>query len=261
MVSPKTQRLTVRTPEGNAFTFQLAGPCTRFLAWAIDLACILLFNSLFSTVLFGLSLISAGLAQAVLILGNFVVSLGYGIFMEWFFRGQTLGKRVLRIRVMDEQGLHLHFSQVVIRNLLRLVDMLPLCYLVGGVACFYSARAQRLGDYAANTIVVRLQPDKAADVAQVAPKKYNSLRDYPHLEARLRQQVAPEEAAIALQTLLRRDQLDTASRASLFLELATHFQSLVSFPDEAVFGMSDEHYVRNVVDSLFASNRELVTTD
>ena len=86
---------------------------------------------------------------------------------------------------MDEQGLRLKFSQVVIRNLLRPVDGLPLAYLLGGLACLISKRAQRLGDLAAGTIVVRHPTIFQPDLDQLMAGKYNSFRDYPHLEARL----------------------------------------------------------------------------
>ena len=56
---------------------------------------------------------------------GFAISVGYAIFTEWFWRGQTVGKRLLRLRVIEEQGLRLQFSQIVTRNLLRFVDMLP----------------------------------------------------------------------------------------------------------------------------------------
>jgi hypothetical protein len=77
------------------------------------------------------------------------------------------------------------------------------------------------------------------------------LRDYPHLEARLRQRVSPPEAGLALQALLRRDQLDLKARLDLFEEMASHFRALVVFPPEACEGITAEQYIRNVVDVLF----------
>src|SRR2546428_4892968 len=158
-----------------------------------------------------LGLISLDFARAVLVLAVFVIQIGYGIVCEWFWRGQTIGKRLLRLRVMDAQGLRLQFSQIVIRNLLRFVDLLPAFYLVGGIACLISRRAQRLGDFAANTIVVRNPKVKEPDLDQLLAGKYNSLRQYTHLSARLRQRVSPTEARVALQALLRRDELDARS--------------------------------------------------
>jgi hypothetical protein len=152
---------------------------------------------------------------------------------------------------MDEGGLRLQFSQILIRNLLRFVDMLPGFYLVGGLACFFSKRSQRLGDFAANTIVVRNPKIEEPNLDQLALGKFNSLRRYPHLEARLRQRVSPDEARLALQSLLRRDEFEPSARVELFAELAAHFRALVVFPQEAVETIADEQYIRNVVDVLF----------
>jgi len=175
--------------------------------------------------------------------------------LEWFWRGQTLGKRLLRLRVMDAQGLRLQFSQIVIRNLLRFVDMLPAFYLVGGIACLASRRAQRLSDFAANTIVVRNPKIQEPDLDQLLAGKFNSLREYPHLAARLHQRVSPGEARVALQALIRRDELNAQERVELFSEIAAHLRSLVEFPPETTEGITDEQYVRNVVDVLFRPQR------
>jgi hypothetical protein len=139
----------------------------------------------------------------------------------------------------------------VIRNLLRFVDSLPGIYLVGGLASLLNRRAQRLGDFAANTIVVRHPKIADPDLDQLLAGKFNSFRRYPHLEARLRQRVSPKEAAVALQALLRRDELEPAPRVELFEELAGLFRAKVEFPQEATDGLSDEQYVRNVVDIVF----------
>ena len=106
--------------------------------------------------------------------------------LEWLWRGQTIGERIFGLRVADAQGMRVHFSPVALRNLLRAVDQLPLCYLVGGAAALFSKRGQRLGDVAANTIVIRDKVTAPPDLTQIGPTKYNSLAAYPHLAARLR---------------------------------------------------------------------------
>ena len=155
------------------------------------------------------------------------------------------------IRVMDENGLRLQFGQVAIRNLFRAVDALPLLYGVGGVACLLSKRWQRFGDFAAGTIVVRHVDTAVHGIESIEPGKYNSFRAYPHLEARLRQRVSAREAALALQALMRRETLEPQPRILLFKELADHYRSLVPFPEEATFALTDEQYVRNAVESIF----------
>ncbi|HEX9880238.1 MAG TPA: RDD family protein [Candidatus Binatia bacterium] len=251
MTPDKSGALLIQTPEGVVFSLQLAGPVTRCLAWAIDLACISLASTLVGLALSLLQLVSVDVGRAVMVLCYFLISIGYGIVAEWAWRGQTLGKRILRLRVLDAQALRLRFSQVVIRNLLRFVDVLPACYLVGGAACLLNRRGQRLGDLAANTIVVRHPVLSEPDLDQLMAGKYNSLREYPHLVARLRQCASPEEAGLALQALLRRDRLDVQSRAGIFSDLAAHFLSMVKFPQDAMVGLADEQLVRNVVDILF----------
>jgi uncharacterized RDD family membrane protein YckC len=251
MNGTRTNNLTISTPEGISFSLLLAGPITRFFAWSIDLACISLISSLVSRFLFGLNIINPDIAMAVITLVYFVVSIGYGILLEWYWRGQTLGKRLLRLRVVDEEGLHLRFHQVVIRNLLRFIDGLPLFYLVGGVSCALSSRSQRLGDIAAGTVVTRTRSGSLYKLDEIDSEKYNSFRDYPHMVARLRQRATPELTLLALQAVERRENFEPTARIELFKDIANYFKSLVSFPEDAIFGLTDEQYVRNIIDSLF----------
>ena len=250
----KTSTLSIRTPEGIHFSLILASPVIRFLAWVVDIFCIMAMVNLVGALIGIFGIISWDIASALSILVYFIISIGYGIAMEFYWRGQTLGKRILKIRVMDEQGLQLTFYQIVIRNLLRFVDNLPLVYLVGGLTAFISPKFQRLGDLAANTIVARIPRISEPDMDQILPDKYNSFKGYPHLEARLRQRSSPEEAGIALQALLRREQLDPPARIELYREIASHFKKIVPFPAEATDGISDEQYIRNVVEALFRSS-------
>ena len=253
MKAPRTNTLLIRTPEGIVFSQVLAGPMSRFLACGIDLLCIGAVSSILSSILGLLAIISIDFARAVAMILVFVFSMSYGIIMEWRWRGQTIGKRLLRLRVVDAHGLKVQFSQIVIRNLLRFIDMLPLFYLVGGIACILSRKGQRLGDFAANTVVVRNPKISQPDVDQLLAGKFNSLRQFAHLEARLRQRVSAPEASIAMQAILRRDELDPLARVELFHDLAEHFRAKVEFPPEATDGITDEQYVRNVLDIVYRS--------
>ena len=186
----------------------------------------------------------------------FVISIGYGIYFEWTWRGQTVGKKLFRLRVVDVEGMRLQFNQIVVRNLLRFVDSLPAFYFVGGVTSWMNSKCQRLGDIAANTVVIRSPRMTEPDLDQLLAGKFNSLRHFPHLAARLRQNVAPAEADIALQSLLRRDEFDPVERVELFGELAAHFRAKVEFPAEAADGVADEQYLRNVVDMLYRTRAD-----
>ncbi|HVP78289.1 MAG TPA: RDD family protein [Thermodesulfobacteriota bacterium] len=249
-----TNILHIKTPEGITFALPLAGPVARFLAWVIDFACIFAILTAINIGVQITRIVSSDFAQAAAILSYFAVSIGYGILCEWSYKGQTVGKRLMSLRVMDVEGLRLQFSQIVIRNVLRFVDSLPMCYLVGGLSCLLSPKSQRLGDLAANTIVTREFKLPMPDLEQILTHKYNSLRGYPHLVARLRQSTSPREVNIALQALLRRNELDPISRVELFSQIAAQFRKIVSFPQEATDGITEEQFVRNVVDILLRTS-------
>src|SRR6185436_8343163 len=127
----RTNTLLIKTPEGVVFSQTLAGPVTRFLAWMIDFMCASVLLIALNLIVAFTSIVSPELGSALSIIFYFVVSIGYALTLEWLWRGQTVGKRMLRLRVVDAQGLRLQFSQVAIRNLLRVIDLLPAMYLVG----------------------------------------------------------------------------------------------------------------------------------
>ena len=252
----KTSTLFIRTPEGIVFSQLLGGPVTRFLAWFIDQLCIQVLMTVLGTVISMLGIISFEFAIAFYVIGWFVIGIGYGIFFEWSWRGQTIGKKLFRLRVVDVEGMRLQFNQVVVRNLLRFVDELPAFYFVGGLTCWLNPKCQRLGDIAANTIVIRSPRVCEPDLDQLLAGKFNSLRQFPHLVARLRQNISPAEADIALQALMRREEFDPAARVELFGVLAAHFRSKVEFPSEATDGVADEQYLRNLVDVIYRTQTE-----
>jgi uncharacterized RDD family membrane protein YckC len=232
------------------YTVELAGPVARLLAWLVDFGCKAVILSTLGVIASLLGVVSKDIAAGVYLVAAFLVVQGYQIALEYAWRGQTIGKRLLNLRVMDEQGLRLTFSQVVMRNLLRVADQLPSLYLTGGIAMVLSARRQRLGDLAANTIVVRTGAGPGYALARDSHTKYNSFRAFPHLEARLRQRVDPAVAALAMQALHRRDTLETQPRLSLMHDLAEYFRGIVRFPEEATVGITDEQYLRNALDSM-----------
>jgi len=251
-------QLVIEAPEGVSFSLPLAGPGSRLLALAVDMMIVVAASNVIEKVFSLLSLLSNDLGGALGLVAFFVFSTGYGIAMEWGWRGQTVGKRMLGLHVVDAHGGRLQFSQVVMRNLVRAVDMLPAFYLLGGVVTLFNAKFQRLGDIAAGTVVVRKQDLRVPDLESLLGGRFNSMLSYRHLAARLRQRTPPELAALSLEAMLRREDLDPASRLRLFGELAAKYRELVAFPPEAVETLSDEQYVRNSVEIVFRPRTALV---
>ena len=253
MSAERTLLWRVRTPEGVAFSLRLASPVLRAGALLIDLAAVSAGWSAIGIALSLLRLLSPDIGGLVMTVGYFVVSEGYWIACEWLWGGQTLGKRLLRLRVVDARGLRLTFTQVVLRNLLRFIDGLPLFYLVGGAAALLSRRAQRLGDLAADTLVVWEPAEPTPDFAALRAEKYNSLREHTTVVARLRQGVSPSEARAIWSAVARRDELEPAARVRLFADLAAYLRRVAAAPPEVTDGIADEQFVRNAVEVLCIS--------
>ena len=149
--------LVVATPERVSFDYQVAGLGTRAIAQVLDL--LILFGILIAlgiaAVAMSAFLQDSTLANLLWILGSFVVVFGYFWISEAMWSGQTIGKKVFRLRAVGDRGEPLTFTQAGIRNVVRIVDFLPYGYGVGLVTLFINGKGKRLGDLAAGTIVVK----------------------------------------------------------------------------------------------------------
>jgi len=148
--------LVVATPERVSFDYQVAGLATRGIAQILDL--LILAGVLFAVYFFALFEVGMGqdtVGGLVAIIGSFVVIFGYHWACEAFWSGQTIGKKVFRLRAVGDRGEPMTFFQAGIRNIVRIVDFLPYGYGVGLVVLFINGKGKRLGDLAAGTIVVK----------------------------------------------------------------------------------------------------------
>ncbi len=147
------------------FLGPLAGIGSRFLAVALDT----LIQALAGLLLLILAaVLAAGIGEflpsgsiwttAVVILVAFCLYFGYFAIFEVVWNGQTPGKRLTRLRVIDESGRPVSVYQVIARNLLRIVDQLPSFYAVAIVSVMLSRQNKRLGDHLAGTVVVHEKP-------------------------------------------------------------------------------------------------------
>ncbi len=241
--------LAITTPEGVQFDLPLAGVTTRFLAWLIDSVVIYSAIGLCSKGLSAVAVFNQDLITAIYIILVFGLNIGYPIVLEWFWRGQTVGKRMFGLRVIDAGGGRLAFGQIVLRNLLRFVDLLPALYLVGGATAVLSKRCQRLGDMVGNTVVIRQRKVFLPPIPPIPDaQRFNSLLDHPHLAARLRQTVPIPLVQVAMEAVVRRGDLAPDARIAVFRALAAKFKACVIFPDDTLAGLSDERYVRNCLE-------------
>jgi uncharacterized RDD family membrane protein YckC len=150
----------VRTPENIELEYQLAGIGSRAVAQILDLLILMAtYAFLAIAVLYwGLShLLNAATPYivGVAVFLYFFLFWGYFILFEYYMSGQTLGKRIIKLRVVHQDGRHTSFLSVLLRNVFRLIDILPSGYLVGLIVMILDPRERRLGDLVAGTIVVQ----------------------------------------------------------------------------------------------------------
>ncbi|WCB91689.1 hypothetical protein DSM104299_00362 [Baekduia alba] len=144
-------RLRIATPEGVTVDLVLAGLGSRFSASLIDLT----FKSLLFVAAFLVGAAIGDFGIAIYSITTFAIYFGYDVAFEVLANGQTPGKRWTGLRVLRDDGRPVDLLSSCIRNVVRLIDGLPLSYVPAMVSILATKRNQRLGDLAAGTIVVR----------------------------------------------------------------------------------------------------------
>ena len=249
---PATAELTIATPEGVLFRLPLAGPALRLYAVLLDSVIVLGAVNGVGYLVYWIFAKAPGFGVMLITLAEFTIGFLYGAVLEGFWNGQTIGKRLFHLRVIDQSGLPLRIEQAWVRNLMRVFDALPFAYLVGGLSVLSSRLMQRFGDRVAGTLVVRETPLGAPAEEVWTRQKYNSFMNYPALAMRLRRAATPELAALIQDALRRRNELAPYARREIYRELAVYLQTEIAlFPDELVEMLSDEQYLINAAGVLF----------
>lgn len=219
-------RVRFETPEDVALSFDLAGPGSRAAAALVDYFIIALIVLALIAALAGAGAIAlrvrdlidpdalgelGGFAIAVLIAVIGGVNTFYFVASEWFLSGQSVGKKLFGLRVVRDGGYAVSFSASLIRNVMRVVDMLPGVYLVGLLSVTLSKERRRLGDFVAGTLVVR-DAKHEAPVTHFSGTRYSTLADR--------------------QFSLTRDQVDRLGREALSL-LEGYFARVAAMDEDS----------------------------
>jgi len=204
-----SREILVATPENIEIEYEMGGLGSRFLANLID-ALMQVAVFLGVAIVFGIVGVLLelthftwahdivdffrGVLQAVAAIVFFLILWGYFIYFEIAWNGQTPGKRQLGLRAVRDGGYPIGPFNVITRNLLRVIDGMPLltfAVIIAGLAdqghsdamgalgglsilitlCFmlFSARYQRLGDFVAGTMVVKQRAPRVPTLEALAP--------------------------------------------------------------------------------------------
>ena len=227
------------TPEAVLLRTDVAGIGSRSIALLVDLLiqAVVLIPVIMA---FG----GDGLADmgesALLALALFVILWLYFPVFEWLNDGQTPGKRLQRIREVRTTGLPAGFAPVMVRNLIRLIEVYALPF-VALLAMFFSPRVQRLGDVAAGTMVIRDRP-------MPAPQAMAAVPIHPSAPVLDTMRLTEREYTLMRSFLARRSSLDAAAGNQLAANLATMLRRQLG-DQPAVASLSDEELIRAAVQS------------
>lgn len=250
-------RLEVVTSDHVVLRYDLAGAGNRGFAALLDFLVASVLTLGWLTAWSVLVQATGGVLIGIVLFSAILFGWAYFILLEWLWNGQTLGKRVFGLRVINEDGSPARFIAVFVRNLVRVVDFLPGFYGLGLVAIVLSPRSQRLGDLAAGTFVVRARHprvdwlalrtfDGGTGTAGEAgrARTRDATAPVPHVGA-----LSGEAQRLVREFVLREAKLPPAERLRLAATIATHLRERV--PESSV--TDDVELIRAVARALRAS--------
>ncbi|NOV04678.1 RDD family protein [Paenibacillus planticolens] len=228
------KEVTIITPEQVQLQFQTAGIGSRTVAHLLDSLILAGINAILFVFAILVSRLYSGdwlpaLADYVLaitIVLWIILNLGYFIGTEAFMGGQTPGKRILGLRVIQNNGQSATILSILIRNLFRLLDMMPVFYFIGAVSIFLSSKDKRVGDMVAGTIVViearfeRIKRRKQLDRA-ISRKNYPDI--VLNIEDAFRQEITAQDWQLLQAWVERVPTMHAVKLAELAAPIAHYF--------------------------------------
>ncbi len=225
-------RISITTPEYIQLEYETAGIGSRALAAAVDGLItyglpILLFFLAFPFFLGNLiGPRGEAIIFAIFWILLFTIPLAYRILTEYYMKGQTLGKRLMGLRVVLDDGRTPTFFAIFLRNILCYIDILPFGYALGMIVILFNKKEKRIGDLVAGTMVVReRKKEKEALFLDVIPEKEEK---FP-VDHTTYHKITDEQFFELEKFMARRSQLDPIQRQ----ELARLFVDTL-FPEDKI---------------------------
>jgi uncharacterized RDD family membrane protein YckC len=243
----------ITTPEQVTFRYEVAGLMTRAAGWMADQA-----------VIWGLRIgvwwfvsalmLPVSLAFAIQAVAFFLLGMGYFIVAELVMNGQSPGKKLMGIRVVPDDGARLSGTAVMVRNLLRPIDVFPVFMVLGGLVALVDRYHRRLGDLAAGTLVIREARAELPTALSEARSRHNTFEADPAVRQRIMNRVTRAERDLLYDLMLRRDALTPTVREQLFSRAAAYCRGRFNLPSD-IAHLTDEQTVLNVALVIHRSQR------
>ncbi|HEX3047170.1 MAG TPA: RDD family protein [Bacillota bacterium] len=237
----KKKESIIETPEKIRFSYHIAEIGTRIAAWMMDflIQTLVLLMIILALVFSGYSSWTqleeglTNLTAAFFMIMIFLVRWFYFVLFEVIMEGQSPGKKMMRIRVIRDNGDSLDFETIVLRNFLRAVDGFPVVPLIGGFVALIDSQNRRLGDIIAGTIVVNeIQykltiPDFQVHFTHLPEPAYGNEPDY----LPVKQKLTENELYIIRRFLNEYHKLPEAKQQAIADQLANQVQKRLGLED------------------------------
>lgn len=245
----------ISTPENVDLHLELAGMGNRVIAASVDAMVIIAANCIIVAIIIGAGALTEmahyptevknsiyfwGICVASLLM--FFIIFGYFVFFEGTWKGQTPGKRLTGIRVIEANGQPIGWTAVFIRNLMRLVDCLPGMY-AGILPMLFDKSERRFGDMAAGTIVIRERLQSFTSELQILDN--NAASDIIIDTG----QISPEAYHLLVGFLKRRKLMVVSDRERLSADMAKYFQTNMGI-------LNDSDNSERFIEKLFIAYRK-----
>ncbi|MCB8943667.1 MAG: RDD family protein [Ardenticatenaceae bacterium] len=247
--------LNIDTPENVIFGYEVVGIGSRFMAALVDTLAIVVIQVVVNLTMFLLANnvlnvdMGAGWVTAVFGLIAFALLWGYYIFFEMLWNGQSPGKRLVGLRVLKADGTPITLTESIVRNLIRLVDFLPLFYGVGVVVMFINAQSRRLGDLAAGTLVVRDQADLTLENLTTTSRRTLPFQIPLHIAEQVSswplERLTKADIQLAEEYLMRHSDLENAPR--LALQILRRFYDRMELPEPQVAIHDRKYFLAQII--------------
>ena len=258
--------IQITTPEQVSLQYKLAGLGSRATANIIDWFILLLINLavLFSLVKLGemspgphpIDTTVPSYVYAVLIILLFLLLWGYFVLFEFFTNGRTPGKVLVGIRAIQDNGQSITFLASAIRNLFRIIDFLPVLFLLGIIMIFLHSRHKRIGDIAAGTIVVYQRKTKRKKKKNPLVKEIERRLDAHPISLELaewsKQKIGLREWELLKTYILRQRSLTPKERETMAMQVAGILFPLLDI--DAAYKPLEE--VENILFTLYLQLKE-----
>lgn len=209
--------IAVITPENVRIEYELAGLASRAGAAIVDT----LLQALILILIIAAKLLLAKYdkwpaspwTNAALGIAMFLAWYGYYVYFETIWNGQTPGKRRAGLRTIMEGGLPIHLAGSAIRNLVRVIDFLPVMYGIGALAILFGSKNKRLGDIAAGTLVIKEMDEWISE--SLSNAEYEDSHGIPNIQS-----ITPDEFEAIRRFIERLPELDAGIREPLAARIA-----------------------------------------